>query len=142
MVRSKTSCTVRKKKDKMPHPAAIKDNNFVDLTEPEVDLSAELKRTVSDELFKQKRRSIRRSIATKQKRRISELDCDKAEPTSPVQKRHSPPKNLSGSDTDDPSRDAAPHCLVGAAEHNIVRTYERHAPAVLETAADAYAGRY
>lgn len=113
MVRTKTSCTVRKRRK--PAGKKCTHQDAVALTpttaqEEEAVVNVALKRTYSDELFRH-RDLIRRAIETSKRRCLARLSQEPSGPKSPVKKPNKTPDNLSGSDSDDPTKDAPPHSM-------------------------------
>ena len=120
MVRSKTSCTVRKKtkqkKNVIEPPALARPQQ----QQPQ-DESAPLRRTRSDELFCWHKRAIRANIAANKKRAITRLMHDVKGPASPPKKRHHPPKSKN---VDEPTSEAPPHAMTDSAVPKVLRKPE------------------
>ena len=113
MVRTKTSCAVRKRRAPPEKKYTLQEHVAPTPTrvqQEEAVVDAALKRTVSDQLFRHKD-LIRRAIETSKRRCLARLSQQPSGPKSPVKSKNKTPENLSGSDSDDPTKDAPPHSM-------------------------------
>ena len=126
MTRTKTSCTVRKSR-KRKTAGADYSQKKVAVPDPDCFYTrGDVPDTVSDdELFVHTREVIRRKVERNKLRSLARLsNATKDGQSSPEKKRKSLPLQFSGSDTEDPDRDAPSHCLAGSvAKQGLVKEY-------------------